>query len=172
LLLEERMGKTTTSLNIDKKAKLHNIIEQKQHLIDQLLEITEAINQNQSASQLFEIYSSFLHKQFNFSRIKFLFCHDDKWLVYDKNQYIPYVSNQVLNIIKEHKEIAFLDNELEDNFDIVIPVVHKEKPLAFVLVDGIFNKVNNNFEEEFRFLQAFTNVTVIAMENTGEIFSM
>jgi len=156
---------TSSYEEVTSSAQLTSLLEHKQSLIDLLLEITEAINRNFSAQDLFTIYSASLKTQFDYNKIKFLYNMEGEWMVYNEDEIVPYLSDHAIQELMTYTDISFIEAGLSNDFDVVIPVNHKDEPLAFVLVDGLFNHRESPLEEELRFLQTVTNITVIAMEN-------
>ena len=52
-------------------------------------------------------------------------------------------------------------------FDVVVPVIHKERPLAYLLIGGL-NKENRRVVDHLNnlsFIQTLTNIIVVAIEN-------
>src|SRR5204862_3998771 len=50
-------------------------------------------------------------------------------------------------------------------FDIVIPVTHKTNTLALVFVGGLDNNHRYENEDGIRFIQALSNIIIVAIEN-------
>lgn len=145
---------------------------QKEFKLNSLLEITTAINANLGVDRLTEIYSFILKEQLGFTRfILFTRQDEDKWDLLIKNG----VRGKLLNIdvnteLSRFREITFIASsasEVLKSFDIVIPVFHKEMPLAYLLlkvntpVDFYQEDTHNNLG----FIQTLTNIIVVAIEN-------
>ncbi|HLU86682.1 MAG TPA: SpoIIE family protein phosphatase, partial [Taishania sp.] len=145
---------------------------QKEFKLNSLLEITTAINANYSVERLTEIFGYILKEQLGFNRfILFTKQDDDNWnLLIKKGVRGKLLSIDVNKQLSRFKEITFIQSSSSDvlrSFDIVIPVFHKELPLAYLLL-----KVNNpiDFYEEdthnnLGFIQTLTNIIVVAIEN-------
>jgi sigma-B regulation protein RsbU (phosphoserine phosphatase) len=55
-----------------------------------------------------------------------------------------------------------------DKFDVVIPVYHEDRPLAFLIMGGIKEQLLSNDKRSFvnlNFIQTLTNIIVVAIEN-------
>ncbi len=50
-------------------------------------------------------------------------------------------------------------------FDLVIPVSHKSDTLALVFVGGLNNNLNNERDDSIKFIQALSNIIIVAIEN-------
>jgi sigma-B regulation protein RsbU (phosphoserine phosphatase) len=145
---------------------------QKEFKLNSLLEITTAINANLSVDRLTEIYSFILKEQLGFTRfILFTRQDEDKWELLIKNGVRGKLLNIDVNIeLSRFREITFIASSASDvlkSFDVVIPVFHKEMPLAYLLlkvntpVDFYQEDTHNNLG----FIQTLTNIIVVAIEN-------
>lgn len=145
---------------------------QKDFKLNSLLEITTAINANSGVERLTDIYSFILKEQLGFSRF-ILFTHqdEDKWnLLIKKGVRGKLLDIDVQKELYRFKEITFIESsssEVLKAFDIIIPVFHKELPLAYLLlkvntpVDFYQEDTHNNLG----FIQTLTNIIVVAIEN-------
>lgn len=145
---------------------------QKDFKLNSLLEITTAINANAGVERLTEIYSFILKEQLGFSRF-ILFTHQDEnqWdLLIKKGVRGKLLDIDVQKELARFREITFIASSASDvlrEFDIVIPVFHKELPLAYLLlkvntpVDFYQEDTHNNLG----FIQTLTNIIVVAIEN-------
>ena len=102
-----------------------------------------AINNNKPAEDLFRIYQFILFAQQKLSKL-LLFAHpgeDDKWEVVcrhgmgieDIELGVRGVVDELINV-KEVTELEQLPNLKFKGCEVVIPVYHKESPLAFAVV--------------------------------------
>jgi sigma-B regulation protein RsbU (phosphoserine phosphatase) len=65
------------------------------------------------------------------------------------------------------KEISLFKSKTYDVFDIVIPVYHKDRPLAYVLIGDIDEHKQNVSPviKHLPFIQTLTNIIIVAIEN-------
>ncbi len=150
---------STTSSNIVKDVKLNA-----------LLEMTKAINNNLSTSQLLDIYQEILENRLNVGKLV-LYSFNSEWtciLKYgvDKDFNHLLFEPELLDI-KEIETISFTKGNLSNKFEIVIPVYHKQTPLAFVLLGDIDEKKleMSTAIKHLPFIQTLTNVMIVAIEN-------
>lgn len=152
--------------------ELETKLFQKDFKLNSLLEITTAINANVSVEKLTEIYSFILKEQLGFTRfILFTKQEEDSWNLLIKKG----IRGKLLNIdiqkeLIRFKELTFIESSTSDvisEFDIVIPVYHKEEPLAYLLM-----KVNSPIDfyredtlNNLGFIETLTNIIVVAIEN-------
>lgn len=155
--------------------KLNATIRLKQLLLDSVLEMTMAINSNFPTDHLFKIYEFILRSQLNIGKMA-LFSLDTEWqckLIYGVDQDFLSdgfdIQKEILNKIS--KDIAVIDknsssfSEALNGFDVIIPVFHKERALAFVMIGG-FNIEKYDVEQDIIFyIQTITNIIIVAIEN-------
>jgi sigma-B regulation protein RsbU (phosphoserine phosphatase) len=135
-----------------------------------LLEMTKAINNNLTTPQLLDIYQDILENRLNVGKLV-LFSFTNEWtciLKYgvDEN-YNHLVFEPELLDIKEIETISYSKGNLSKRFEIVIPVYHKQTPLAFVLLGDLDEeKIEiSTAIKHLPFIQTLTNVMIVAIEN-------
>jgi sigma-B regulation protein RsbU (phosphoserine phosphatase) len=138
--------------------------------LNALLEITKAINNNISTSQLLDLYQDILENRLEVGKLV-LFSFDQDWkcvLNYGNDeQFNHLIFEEELLEIKEIGSITFNKGELSKSFEIVIPVFHKNVPLAYVLL-GDVNQHKLELSAAIKhlpFVQTLTNVIVVSIEN-------
>ena len=131
-----------------------------------LLEITNAINENAPVDHLMKIFTFILKEQLGFSKFVLLM-HQKKW---ENPVKIGYKGKINLNTIDKEfnrfKEITIIESsksKLLHQFQVIIPVFHSEKPLAFLLLAS--NLDSENETSYFSFVQTLTNIIAVAIEN-------
>lgn len=134
-----------------------------------LLRITQAINNNFSASDLFRIFEFVLREQLQLK--KFAYCSNEspwKWTVSHG------VEGELEIIEPEYDFTSFNDLSFIDEnspaalqgFEIIIPVYHKTKALAAVLIGGLdIHGLNEIRKENLEFIQTISNIIAVAIEN-------
>lgn len=155
----------TSKLNIKS-----NSISVKDVKLNSLLEMTKAINNNVSTSQLLDIYQEILENKLKVGKLV-LFSFSTDWtciLKYgvDKDYNHLVFENELLDI-KEIETITYSNGNLSKRFEIVIPVYHKQTPLAFVLLGDIDERKieMSSAIKHLPFIQTLTNVMIVAIEN-------
>lgn len=145
---------------------------QKEFKLNSLLEITTAINTNAGVDRLTEIYSFILKEQLGFSRFILLTKQDDEvWdLLIKKGIRGKLLDIDVEKELTRFREITFIassSSEVLRSFDIVIPVFHKEMPLAYLLlkVNTPIDFYQEDTHNNLGFIQTLTNIIVVAIEN-------
>ncbi len=149
--------------------KLEKELNLKELQIKSLLTITQAINDNVSGDGLFNMYRSFLSWEMGITHMALYlpeeesswYCAtqiDDKGRDYTTEEIIP-----LLLIYKRLHTIKPHDPEVLQDFDIVIPVFHKSKPIAYSLIGGIKSK--DDLYNKIQFITTITNIIAVAIEN-------
>lgn len=148
-------------------SNIQSRLEQKDTKLQSLLEITNAINANLSVEQLVKIFSFILKEQLGFS--KFVLLHKQKdWEVLAKVGYkgkidlfeIPFLFGR----FRETTLVESSNHQLLNDFQAVIPVIHQDEPLAYLLIATIGRKESLQ-PEHFSFAQTLTNIISVAVEN-------
>ena len=152
-------------------AALQKLVQIKQFKIDSLLEVTEAINNNYSIKELFKIYEFVLRSQM-VGRLLIFHNDGEKWEIacrygIRKNQKI---SINVEQDLVQYTDIQYpknlpINNKLLKKFDILVPVQHKEVPLAYVLLGDLSLTKEESVDEKVKFIQTITNFIIVAIEN-------
>jgi len=138
--------------------------------LNALLEITKAINNNLSTSQLLDLYQDILENRLKVGKLV-LFSFDKEWtciLKYGISKEFNHIKfeNELLEI-KEIESISFTKGNLSKSFEIVIPVYHKQIPLAYVLL-GDVNEQKLELSAAIKhlpYIQTLTNIIVVSIEN-------
>jgi len=137
--------------------------------LNSLLELTSAINTNESTDQLLRIFSFILKEQLGFQKTLFLH-RQESWNCILKIGYKGKVNLEGLpKDLSRFRDITMVESsnsELLNEFQAIIPVLHQEKPLAYVLVSK--NSGTNQFDIEslnLPFLQTISNIVAVAIEN-------
>ncbi|GAA4437129.1 hypothetical protein GCM10023188_30990 [Pontibacter saemangeumensis] len=132
-----------------------------------LLEITQAINDNLPETALYKIYRFTLLAQLQISRLV-LFVHDEAWeckVCFGTEQ--DFTKQRLPDGIKTLKEISKTARLPVDKkwrtFDIVIPILHNGKVLAFVMIGKIQPYYQNL--GALGFVQTVSNIMLVAIEN-------
>ena len=139
----------------------------KQLQINRLLNITQAINNNLAAKELFNMYNSFLSWEMGVKKMALFISNEGKW------ECASYIGiNEELTQVDIDQELSNYDRlrNLDDSkhplireFDVVVPVLHKEEPIAYAFIGG-FNE-NDDMYNKVQFIITITNVIAVAIEN-------
>jgi len=143
-------------------------LERKELELNALLEITQSINNNVPEESLYKIFNFTLRSNLNIKKLA-LFVFDEVWnckvnFGTQKNFQKLKLDDRFTLIKNVHRMDEFDECEF-DEFDLVIPVSHKSDTLALVFVGGLNNNVNNERDDSIKFIQALSNIIVVAVEN-------
>ncbi len=159
--------KTETAKLYDNK-KLYEELRLKQAEMNSLLQVTQAINDNLSVSGLIKLYSEILIDELGAERVAY-FLQDDNW----KCQRAIGVDEDFCKTNHKKDLLSFAHlTHLKNGrhlftplFDIIVPVYHKNQPLAFTLIGGIDQMKEFSLEERLNFIQTISSIISVAIEN-------
>ena len=139
--------------------------------LNALLDITLAINDNVSTSELIRRYEKLLTDDLDIGKVIVL-KFSDKWECLLNS---GYGNNFFKKVDMERdllpfEEISFITSEPQhfpELVDIVIPVSHKDKAIAFVLIGDIEEEGEgvSPIIKHLRFIQTLSNIITVAIEN-------
>jgi sigma-B regulation protein RsbU (phosphoserine phosphatase) len=138
--------------------------------LQSLLNITQAINENLTREELLEIYRQLLTTDLNIGKV-LVFMLEDTWkcLLRSGDVGESYASISVESDLIPIQDISFITsspNKTLNAFDIVIPVINKGKPIAFVIIGDIEEGEGvSPIIKHLNFIQTLTNIIVVAIEN-------
>lgn len=135
--------------------------------INSLLTITQAINDNVAAPELYSMYKSFIGWEMGVKRMALFFLQDGQWkcAVHLNSPEVAKVDDlgPMLQRYSKLHRINVDDPSILQGFDLVIPVYHKKYPIAFALIGGM--KADDDEYNRIQFITTFTNIIAVAIEN-------
>jgi phosphoserine phosphatase RsbU/P len=154
-------------------ARLERIAERlelKEFQLRALLDVTKAINNNVEQAELLRLYNSIVREQLGITRLT-LYVNSDGWdrvLAYGSPDAMAEVD--VDKVFGQYKDIQVIGSETRGSlgaFDVAVPVFHRDKPLAFLLIGDIDEEEQRMSPtiKHLNFIQTLTNLIVVAMEN-------
>ena len=147
--------------------KLQQELSLKQLQINSLLTITQAINDNVAAPELYNMYKSFIGWEMDIKKMALFFRQEDKWqcMTHLQGDYLVEYDHldTLLRKFTKTQRISKSDPEPFHGFDLIIPVYHKKNPIAFALIGGI--KADSDDYTRIQFITTFTNIIAVAIEN-------
>jgi sigma-B regulation protein RsbU (phosphoserine phosphatase) len=149
-------------------SSMRDNVDPNEFKLNSLLEITKSINFNKPVDQLLEIYNFILREQLGLRKFV-LYNQQDKWKIIAKIGVKGKIKD--INIerdILKFKSITVIESSHKaslNNFDVIIPVFHKDKPLAFLFLAGLKKENSVAHFDNLNFIQTLTNIIVVAIEN-------
>ncbi|GAA5027715.1 hypothetical protein GCM10011506_16100 [Marivirga lumbricoides] len=154
---------------MDTSYQIANQYELKELELNALLEITQAINDNLSEDSLYKIYNFTLRANLRLAKLVLL-VQENGW-----QSKIEFGTSKSFEFevpapeLIENKKILF-QNDLSDTpfdeFEVGIPVFHKNDLLAVVFLGGVAGGNEKKIiENHLNFIQALTNIIMVAIEN-------
>ncbi len=145
--------------------------QRKELELDAILEITEAINNNMPEESLYMMYKFTLRGTLQLEKLA-LFVWDKEWAcrvnfgTSFNFSHFPLEQKALTNIktLTYTKDILFEEKKFQE-FQIVIPVFHKNNILAYLFFNPNPNETQENTEIDTRLIETLTNVILVAIEN-------
>jgi phosphoserine phosphatase RsbU/P len=141
--------------------------------INRLLNVTQAINNNVRIDELFRMYKEFLNWELGVQQIALFLPTssengvDKKWQYFGSNgvsdESQPVFLTEELAIFNDVTRLEKGLNPFFDPFDQVIPVKHKENPIAYSFIGGMPNDAD--VTGKIQLITTLTNVIAVAFEN-------
>ncbi len=147
---------------------LERTLHLKQLQINRLLNITQAINDNVSADGLYAMYNSFLSWEMGVKKLALYVKKEQKWIC---TSHIGLSEEKIkMDISDKFPKYQRLKNIEEDRnhpligeFDIVIPVLHKQHAIAYTFIGGF--ERDDDMYNKVQFITTITNIIAVAIEN-------
>ncbi|MFT5184370.1 MAG: sigma-B regulation protein RsbU (phosphoserine phosphatase) [Flavobacteriales bacterium] len=152
-----------------RQKRLLDRIKDKDFKLQSLLETTKAINNKVGTDELLAIYKTTLKDDLKIEKV-ILFAFDGAWkciLKYGVEGEIGEIADEAYFNQSNTISLNIESSVTDEAFDIVIPVSHNDKPIAYLLVGDIGEqeiKVSPVIKH-MNFIQTFTNVILVAIEN-------
>src|SRR5690606_35752556 len=135
--------------------------------INSLLTITQAINDNVAAPELYNMYKSFIGWEMGIRKMALFFKEDDEWVCTTQLKAEILAERRDLGpaLLRYAKtqRITESDPGPFQGFDLIIPVYHKRNPIAFALIAGV--RADADEYTRIQFITTFTNIIAVAIEN-------
>ncbi len=138
--------------------------------LETLLVITQSINNNEPISKLLDRYERLLHDELNIPNI-LLFSHDQNW----QPIFTSGSGDELFDKISVERDLVqfknisttnYEKNEHIARFDMIIPVFHKNKAIAYLLIGDSEEHPGMSYSiKHLQFIQTMTNIILVAIEN-------
>jgi sigma-B regulation protein RsbU (phosphoserine phosphatase) len=139
--------------------------------LNSLLEITNAINENLSVEDLLTRYKKILTEELEIGKVIIFKLNESQWdCIINAGFPLSLSKSFSPSVLPSLTEITFISadpNRFSEEVDIIIPVNHKEKPVAFVLIGDIDEEAEgiSPIIKHLRFIQTLSNIIIVAIEN-------
>ncbi len=158
-------------IEFERTEKLERELHLRQLQVRRLLQITQAINNNVSAEDLFGMYRAFLSQELGVHRMALFVRDSENDVVWQLATHIgldeiPPPSEDMGDALAHYTRSGLVDIGLHpfiDRFIHIVPVLHKERPIAYILI-GTFEEDEDMFER-VQIITTITNVIAVAIEN-------
>jgi len=159
---------SSISKHLSALKSLETSLHRKQMQISGLLAITKGIGHNYSAADMYTEYQSFLDWVLGVKYMLLFICYEGKWLLASSLRIPEHLLNldivEKLSSYLELQNIEGSEHPMLKYFDVVIPVAHKNHPLAYVFIGGFMSE-DNDIYDKVQIITAVTQVITVAIEN-------
>lgn len=135
--------------------------------LSSLLNITQAINENVSSQGLFDMYRYFLSSDMDVSKMALFTKEDEEWkCVISFNVDFSLDRPELIDNMLQYKQQHYItqnDTQLLQEFNLIIPVFHKNSAIAYTLIGDWVGP--HDHESKLKFITTITNVIAVAIEN-------
>ncbi len=152
---------------VSRVEELEREVYLKQLQLNNLLALTQAINENVSAAELYDMYCDFLRWHIGISKMALFFKENDrwkcvKWVGIPEQEVRRYDMNEVLPRFVSNTRVNGDPHPFVQQFDLVLPVMHKRDPIAYVFWSEV---EGDDAYSRLQIAIAITNVLAVAIEN-------
>ena len=148
-------------------ANLERELGLKELQINRLLNITQAINENRPATELFGMYANFLNWDLSIPRMALYYRRDGRWAC---SSHVDLTKDERARDVSAHFDrytargpVGEVDDPLLSGFDFVIPVTHKDQRLVYVFLSGLSDAPDDSGRVQL--VTTITHVVAVAIEN-------
>jgi sigma-B regulation protein RsbU (phosphoserine phosphatase) len=147
--------------------KIQNKFYRKELEVNALLEITQAVNNNLPEEDLYKIFEFTLRANLQLDKMA-LYVKEENWECKvqfgTKKDFSQLPMDTGCLDIKKITQLSEVDLSIScfTEFDIIIPILHKERLLAFVFLKSV---KEDDTDAETTFVQALSNIILVAIEN-------
>lgn len=158
------------SISIQSPEELQRRLSLLQLQVNRLFEITQAINDNTPKNTLFGLYKTAITWELSIPRFVLFIRSEEQgwecpsWADIDE-QLLSVFPFEKVEHLERNTKINIEDDALLREFEFVVPVLHKEYAIAYVLLGGGNLESRADIFETLRFVSAVTNVIAVAIEN-------
>jgi len=140
--------------------------------LDTLMAVTQAINANLSTDELLNSYEHLLMHELKLGKVLVLGYNQKKWEILLESGTLSNLIKEI-NVdieLKDFSEISTtigLQNPALQQFDVIIPVIHNNAPLGYVLIGDIEEETEGISPtiKHLQFVQILSNIIMVAIEN-------
>jgi sigma-B regulation protein RsbU (phosphoserine phosphatase) len=148
--------------------RLSSKIKQRDFKLNALLELTEAINANSSEEELIFQFQNIVQTHLGIEKLA-LFVKREDWqclLQYGEINVSAFVI-PADDFFHSNKGVALSEDASHESYDVVVPVLHNNQPLAIALAGDNSEDTRGMSPtvKHMRFLQTLTSVLSVALEN-------
>jgi sigma-B regulation protein RsbU (phosphoserine phosphatase) len=160
-------SKDNVSKSLKTREQLERELQLRETQLSSLLNITQAINENVSSQGLFDMYRYFLSADMDVSKMALFTKNEGSWeSVVSFNVEFPLDRPELIDNMLQYKQQHYItqnDSPVLQEFNLIIPVFHKNNAIAYTLIGDWVEP--NDHESKTKFITTIANVIAVAIEN-------
>ncbi|MCB0480761.1 MAG: PP2C family protein-serine/threonine phosphatase [Flavobacteriales bacterium] len=139
--------------------------------VKRILEVTNAINENEPASKLYDIFKHILLEDLEIEYAAFITRDADAWKCVVKQGLDDWDCDpELIEELLAYKDITSLGMAKQEKlrfFDMLVPVLHKGNHLGFLLLKDLEAETHavSNLIKNLNYIQSLANIVTVAIEN-------
>lgn len=159
----------TNVVHIDNEAAvLKQELQVKQKELNALLQVTQAVNNNISTQGLLIMFEDLVMRQLGIGKMA-VFIWQEKWVCAHEAGIANGITSEIINNgLTQFQQVTRLNrnsNPLTGLFEVVVPVYHKEQPIAFTFLGDFRGDPDILLDEKLNYIQVLSNIVAMAIEN-------
>ena len=155
------------------KNKIAEKIKVRNFKLKTLLDVTKAINENASKQELYKLFEKTLTQHLGIKKLILLTDVDGEWKceISANEQVSEKKIKDLLETLKNIHSIEVIrsnENDVLNGFDIIVPITHKDKPLAYLLLGDLYDDDEMEMSpiiKHLPFIQTISNIITVAIQN-------
>jgi len=155
-------------MSISENIKIAQVIlESKYHQLQVINELSCAFQSVYSNEEVFALYLQCLRSVLKVNRVYIIYQNEGWENIYSYNV----IGNIPISLLVQRyfsttqPELIQLNSPFLSQFDVVVPIIKSNAPLAYVFIGGIQQYNYESFSELVEFLQSLTNIALTFVEN-------
>ncbi|MGB1248842.1 MAG: PP2C family protein-serine/threonine phosphatase [Chitinophagales bacterium] len=151
-----------------REKQLERLLAVRQQRFQALLVLTKAVNSNFSKAALLKLFEYNLEGALQIGKIA-LFVWEEEWrlLINNNNQTITNKIKPQEDLLKFQviQKVTNFPGGIFEGFDFLIPVVHNNTPIAYLLIGEIETEKIDSIDDKLKFIETISNLVLISLEN-------
>ncbi|AFD08235.1 PP2C family protein-serine/threonine phosphatase [Solitalea canadensis] len=159
-------------MNNETNQEILELLIRRQVELNSLLEITRAINNNNSIDSLFQMTELILKNQLRIGKLRVFSRGEDSLWTQPASYGVEKLNEEqeadLTAVLAEYKIVTYInsvDSQVLSEFRLLIPVEYKEQIYGYVLIGDYLTREFDQVDIDVKLIQTIINVIIVAAEN-------